>query len=165
MFPSGLLSPHEVSWFSERLRALGERPLELDGLETFRFTWLRTFHAPVAVRFESLADYPALLTVKMLEGSEPERRKVERSFELPRLAWQSFQQLVAKAAFWTMPARLEDQTGRDGADWLLEGVLGGRYHLVLRWSPKHDPSQASFSALCSRLIELAQLGLPEREIY
>src|SRR5687768_4530953 len=53
-----LLSDFERDWYSRQLAAAGEPSLYLasrsaPGPATLRFTWLRTFHAPVFIRIET----------------------------------------------------------------------------------------------------------------
>jgi hypothetical protein len=38
------------------------------GVERYRFTWLRTFDAPIAVRLDASLDSPPLLIAKVLSG-------------------------------------------------------------------------------------------------
>jgi hypothetical protein len=57
-FPPGALDPSKADsdnfingWYSNHLRAMSEPILKpAQGTRTYRFTWLRTFHHPVAVR-------------------------------------------------------------------------------------------------------------------
>ena len=41
--------------------------------------------------------------------------------------------------FWNLPAADPTRFGHDGAQWILEGVKGGRYHVIDRWSPEDGP--------------------------
>ena len=43
--------------------------------------------------------------------------------------------------------------GLDGSQWILEGVRGGEYHVVDRWSPKDN----SYSQLCKYLLRLGKV--------
>jgi hypothetical protein len=49
-----------------------------------------------------------------------------------------FQSLLECAAFRDMPS-CNRELGLDGAQAVLEGVKGGRYHVVDRWSPHETP--------------------------
>ena len=42
-----------------------------------------------------------------------------------------------------MPSAEERTDGVDGAQWLVEGIKDGRYHLVDRWSPTDGPVRQS----------------------
>jgi len=77
-FPKGALSDYDrvdigkADWYSGQLRALDEPSLleeaKNPSLESYRFVWLRTFHHPVAVRLDIMADGSGKLTVKIASG-------------------------------------------------------------------------------------------------
>ena len=66
-----------------------------------------------------------------------------------------FSTALAKADFWNM---LPDEPSRglrlDGAEWILEGVQDGKYHIVVRWCPaaRSASSQALAFADAARLL-------------
>ena len=72
-------------------------------------------------------------------------------------SWASFEQLLQKAQFWNMPAVRDNERGMDGSEWILEGLLGDKYHFAVRWTPKGQFRDAGIF-----LIELS--GLKE-DIY
>ncbi len=43
--------------------------------------------------------------------------------------------------FWILPTSNQSTPGLDGAQWILEGVNVGKYHVVNRWSPKDGQSR------------------------
>jgi len=46
-----------------------------------------------------------------------------------------------------MPTHTE--RGLDGEEWILEGFVNGKYHVVTRWSPEYDlQSNQTFITLC-----------------
>jgi hypothetical protein len=142
-----VLSEFESEWFSEHLRAADESSLYQDSRasrssarETFRFTWLRTFHPPVVVRVE-IDGQNGRLIGKQLSGAggyDPGHlaRKVERrltAVEIERLYG-----LIAK----TRPFEMGlpgCELGTDGAVWIIEGIDRMGYHFVKRWSPDGGP--------------------------
>ena len=71
--------------------------------------------------------------------------------------WTGFEQLLQQMQFWIMPANGDDDRGTDGSEWILEGLYGGKYHFVARWSP-----HGKFRNVGEYLIKLS--GLKE-EIY
>lgn len=46
----------------------------------------------------------------------------------------TFSTALAKADFWNMEPD-KPSRGLDGAEWILEGVQNGDYHIVVRWCP------------------------------
>jgi len=59
----------------------------------------------------------------------------------------------------TLQATMVPLPPLDGARWILEGVRGGQYHVVDRWSPKDD----EYARLCRFLLTLAKVE--EKNLY
>jgi hypothetical protein len=57
---------------------------------------------------------------------------------------------------WNMPIK-DCNMGRDGAQWLIEGVWKGRYHIVDRWTPE----KGAFREAALYLIRLSKLNISE----
>src|SRR5271157_5507522 len=78
-FPKGSLSSYDrvdigrARWYSAQLRALDELSLleeaKNPSLQSYRFVWLRTFHHPVTVRLDIMADGTGRLTTKTANGA------------------------------------------------------------------------------------------------
>lgn len=78
-FPKGVLSSDargdlfRANWYSKHLKALEEPSLlglaKNPSLQSYRFVWLRTFHHPVIVRLDIMADGTGDLTVKVASGA------------------------------------------------------------------------------------------------
>lgn len=105
---------------------------ELD--EAYRFTWLRTFHSPVAVRVWRTGDSYELQAV-LLDGAggyEPGEvsRRINR--RLTDEEWRRIKQVLEEISFWSLSTN-NDVRGSDGAQWIIEGRDEG-YHVVDRWS-------------------------------
>src|SRR5690606_3456867 len=81
------------NWYSQHLYAMKE-PLLFNGetkKEIYRFTWLRTFHNPIAIRIERI-NSQYYLYWKRLSGAggyEPGNLIEEKSRELTKLEWQT----------------------------------------------------------------------------
>src|ERR1700754_2651077 len=60
------MSDFTARWYAEHLRAAGEGPLSDMPGPTLRFTWLRTFHAPVVIRVGPAANGGLTLTATEL---------------------------------------------------------------------------------------------------
>jgi hypothetical protein len=129
--------------------------------EGYRFLWLGSFDEPVCVRLEIGSIGTGTLTVKKISdqgGRFPGRFVLEMSDQLSESQVGLFLDALRKAAFWKQPTRIED-CGLDGADWVVEGVKGYRYHVVVRWSPRTGP----FREAALLLVQLG--GLITEEIY
>ena len=148
-----------AEWFSRHLRALGEQPLLSSEGTAYRLLWLRSFHHPIAVRLDVNKDGSGQLHVKMTNGQggyKPEELVEDRSFAVGRKQVAAFQAKIRKADFWHLATQEEEPEGvirLDGAQWMLEGIDDGRYHLVDRWGPERGP----YRAACLFLLELSRL--------
>lgn len=148
-----------VEWYAKHLKAMGERSLlsyPESRAESYRFLWLRTFHHPVAVRVWRSGD-SRFLNVKQLSGAggyEPGRLITNQTRQLTNAEWDGFVSLLDRSCYWQLPAEIDDM-GNDGAQWILEGVSEGRYHVVDRWTPR----SGDFREVCLYLLKLSNLGI------
>jgi hypothetical protein len=180
-FPPGILGKghqHEEltnQWYSKHLMALREPSLwetsQLDlTAEAYRFLYLRSFHHPISVRLVVAQDKTATLVSRETNGNggyEPGRLIRNRTTHLSKKQTEAFLTALNELSFWSLPPLLEAE-GKfiqlDGAQWILEGVNEGRYHLVDRWSPDrtNDPIRIIGTML---MIELAQFRLLYLDVY
>lgn len=164
-FPPGAFYPEPaqesfvVEWYSKHLKAMGEQsllPYTVSKAESYRFLWLRSFHHPVAVRVWR-SDDGRFLNVRQLSGAggyEPGRLTTNRTRQLTSAEWEGFISLLDRSCYWQLPSEI-NQMGNDGAQWILEGTRGGRYHVVDRWTPRGG----DFREACLYLLRLSNLGL------
>ena len=146
-----VLSDFERNWYSRQLAAAGEPSLYLAsqaqrpaGASTLRFTWLRSFHAPVTIRIETAGPGSHRLIAKRLSGAggyDPGvvEKIVERrltSAEAGRL-----QTMLAGSRVFDLVPNI-CQLGFDGAEWIFESVDAGGYHFVSFWTPREGPANA-----------------------
>ena len=73
-----------------------------------------------------------------------------------------FLQVIEANSFWKLPSRDETRMGCDGAQWIVEGVKDGNYHIVDRWSPERGEVRAIGVAL---IKEVAKLHIAGKEVY
>lgn len=153
-----------MKWYSKHLFAMKE-PLLFNKKVTkvvYRFTWLRTFHKPVAIRIEK-ENSKYKVYWKMLSGAggyEPGEIIVEKSKAITKTEWLKFIDLVKKSNFWKMDlGRIS--IGNDGSEWILEGVNQTDYRAVSVWSP----NKGNFYNACNYLILLTDLNIKEKEKY
>lgn len=144
-FPDNAFSDFVRDWYSRALKAADEPSLwqmsqEATG-EVYRFTYLRTFHQPVFVRVDFTDPEKPAALLKILDGMggyESGAMFEERNLELTQEQAQAFLQTLNRIGFWELPLK-GDQIGLDGAQWIIEGISKGRYHVIVRWSPEEGP--------------------------
>lgn len=155
-FFGGTAIADREAWYGRHLRAMRETPLCTDGdaaREVYRFTWLPSFHAPAVVRVERVPD-GYRVEAKLGGGAggyEAGPLARDTAFVLSAAQAEAFASRLDAAEFWTLPAE-GDMLGLDGAQWVLEGLAGRRYHVVDRWSPGSDGADAHFRALAEWLL-------------
>ncbi|MDR3159831.1 MAG: hypothetical protein LBU11_12705 [Zoogloeaceae bacterium] len=125
-------------WFSEQLAAMDEPSISCGKPDVYRFTWLRTFHHPVAVRIAAQGDSAILYAVELdgAGGYAPGKvlRKIERT--LSSSEFKDLKILFPNSQFSLMPTT-EDRAGFDGSEWILEQSGEAGYHLVVRRTPEN----------------------------
>jgi hypothetical protein len=165
-FPEGALSDSSVAWYAKQLYAMDEPSISKRAnemaIETYRFTWLRTFHAPFAFRMEVTADGGALVRIKSTSGKggyEPGRVVLDKTINVGKEQVDRFKSMLVDFGFWSLPATDSSRGGYDGAEWVFEGLKDGRYHVVERWSPEEGTFRLA-------MLELVRLGgVDVRPIY
>jgi hypothetical protein len=174
LFPPGAFYPnpeHEgfvVEWYAKHLQAMHEQSLlsyPESQTESYRFLWLRTFHRPVAVRVWH-SEEGSFLNVKQLSGAggyEAGKLITNQTRQLTNAEWDGFVSLLDRSCYWQLPAKNDDEMGKDGAQWILEGTRQGRYHVVDRWTPR----SGDFREACLYLLKLSNLGidLSSEDVY
>ena len=135
-------------WYSKHLKALREPSLwalrENQRLHVYRFLWLRTFHNPVAIRVNVRSYRAVELRWKITTGYggyEPGTLVTDSQRLLGPRESRRFLGLIGE--FWDAPSTVrmvtfaEDGTENDvfaldRADWILEGIGRGEYHIITR---------------------------------
>ena len=172
-FPKSSLDPtgddFKANWYSTQLRALREPSLFAlatnKKAESYRFLWLRSFHHPVAVRVDLQVDGSWILVTKVASGAggySPSTLTTNTSRQLTAQEAQSFRSMVENGGFWNAPNPINDQTGTDGSQWIIEGVKAGHYHVIDRWMPNNGPARDLGVFL---VFDLARLSIPKNEVY
>jgi len=164
-FFSGTMLSSQEDWYGGQLRAMGETQLCEGGGDhvgtTFRLTWIPSFHPSVTVRVITAPDGYRLIG-KILNGAggyEPGSVAHETTIALSVGDVSILTQRFAEARFWELPTiPAPDSTiGLDGAQWILEGLSAGRYHVVDRWSPEPAGPDGAFRHLAEWLLERSGL--------
>jgi hypothetical protein len=155
------------NWYEGDLKALHEPSLwessKMQKAQSFRFFGLRSFQHPIAIRIKVRSDGTSLLIRKMTSGvtGHPGSLIQNRTLIVNREQTTRFLEQVERNNFWKLPPVLEDR-GVDGAQWIVEGVRDGGYHIVDRWSPKDDEIHALGLYMAS---DPAKINLASSEIY
>ncbi len=132
--------------------------------EIYRFTWLRTFHNPVAIRIESDGN-SCVVFWKLASGQggyDPGKLEIDKRRVIDNKIWDDFKSQLDKIQFWDLPTNQKERSGFDGAQWILEGRTEDQYHVVDRWMPDHS---TEFFHICNFLINLTDLKISEKEKY
>jgi hypothetical protein len=175
-FPKGAFSDDtrsdlfKAKWYSTHLKALNEPSLlrlaSKPSCESYRFVWLRTFHHPVIVRLDITADGIGLLTTKVSNGAggyKPGQLIENLSRSLTREQTNMFLASIGKNKFWELPNyENSGEEGADGSQWIIEGVKGGKYHIVDRWTPNAGPVRELGLTMA---LGLAELKIPKNALY
>lgn len=159
-----------LSGYARHLRALRE-PSLIDASKNpkthvYRFLWLRSFHSPIAIRLvvrENGSGFVVFRRTSGKGGYEPGRLVVNRTKPLSRRDVSWFLGLMEEQNFWELPTteRDPDIITLDGAQWIIEGVKQGKYHVAERWSPEKGPVRN----LALTLIQLSGFRPYYDEVY
>ena len=171
-FPPGAFSEradrHQFvsAWYSKYLSAMDEPSLlkmaEARAHEVYRFTWLRTFHAPFTFRLDVRPDGSGSLLVKSTNGKggyNAGQLVLNKAVSLDARQVQRFTTALDGLRFWNLPTTDPSVLGLDGAQWIFEGVKGGKYHVVDRWTPE----SGQFRRVMLDLVALS--GVTVKPVY
>jgi hypothetical protein len=124
-----------VEWYSRELDALEEPSLAAGNIkgEVYRFLWLRSFHPPFVFRLTIQANGTSELTIKKTDGAELRKLVMNKTIQIGATETKIFLSNLDQIYFWRL-ATNRGETGLDGAQWVIEGVKDGKYHVVSRWS-------------------------------
>jgi hypothetical protein len=139
------------SWYSKHLRALEEEPLPPKTgnkeSEIYRFTCLRTFHKPFSIRIDVIDGGKGVLIRKLTSGQggyDPGMLEEKQLLSLSRQSIEALRDLTLRIDFLHLPTTKVDQRRMDGAQWIVEVVSNGNYHVVHRSSPDPDTEIREF---------------------
>jgi len=151
-------------WYSNTLSAFEEPKLfNYKGDDEFyRFTWLRSFHNPIVIRFQKQAGKYVLATKEMTdyEGYIPNKFINNTVQYLPASKWDNLEFKLGRYYFWSIPTLDPKPAPMDGAQWILEANIKGKYRFATRHSP--DPI---YKDCCKYLLSLSKLKIPDDAIY
>lgn len=129
--------------------------------ESYRLTWIPTFHAPTVIRVWRSGGEHFIVT-KRLNGKGGYGLgdlETEQFHPLTAEEWQSLETSIYQASYWQMPSSIEESIPNDGATWTFEGSGVGKYHSIYRITPSDQLSQ-----IFKKLFELTGVKT-EHELY
>jgi len=141
-FPQHRFDDHKASWYSKQLMALNEpsiyEQVSNQDKEIYRFTWLRTFHNPISIRVEKFKQTNPIIIVKVADGKggyDPGKIKISNTVTISNKTYKQFIRKIRYYYYFWHLAETGGSLGFDGAQWIVEGMSNGKYHIVDRWSP------------------------------
>ena len=164
---------HDIEWaqetdsdrMAEQLAALKEQsiltlPL-LENQEIYRFTWLRSFHKPIAIRIEKTGDLVRLYykVGKGMGGYKPKGIKSSGKKTLSITEWDNFVKLV-EAMDYNSWDNNSEMTMMDGSEWMIEHKTSTQFQ-----AKKTNIAGEDFTKAGLYLVGLANIKIPEEEIY
>ncbi|MEK7949993.1 hypothetical protein [Luteolibacter soli] len=138
-FPKG-----EASYYTRYLSAMAEPSVKADlekGVErVFRFTYLRSFHDPIAVRFVDRGGIFTVRAVRMKMDREYRPVKIvdDRTWKLGAETAKAVQAALLQKEFWKPLNDIEmavAQGGLDGSRWIFEIHDKDGYRMIDIWTP------------------------------
>jgi len=127
----------------------------------YRFTWLRSFHHPIAIRIEK-SENEIMLYWKVGKGAggyEPEGMKKSGKKKLSLNEWTDFERLVKDSNFESLPNEKYIPMF-DGATWTLERKDSESFKAHHTNSPSIEISEA-----CLYLLDLSNIKVKDEDKY
>lgn len=152
-------------WITEQLKGLNEPALfnEItdDNKEIFRFTWLRSFNNPIAVRLEKTESgvYLYYKVGRGMGGYKPKGIKRKGKKKLSVTEWDSFAKLVEAMNYDSLENNY-NMMMVDGAEWVLEHKTQTQFQ-----AKKTNIAGEDFTIACLYLVKLANIKIAEDDIY
>lgn len=161
------VSAFEAAWYGKCLDQMKEPRLPEAAKETnaviYRMMILPTGGNPIAVRVQKLNGVYSI-SARRLDGKAGfyagkliEQKDIQLSEDDSR----ALDVLITNLNLFEMPTD-DEVVGLDGVECIVEGVSGGKYHVVERWCPDSYNSQErslkAFNALCRFLVDRSGLA-------
>jgi hypothetical protein len=190
--PQGASYFHKGSenYYTQYLSAMKEPSLlkksEVSPDFQFRFTWLRSFHDPIAIRVWQDGNSHMIRAIRLTK--QPDNSAGPFASDITRKLssdeWVDLKKVINIDSY-LLPIveqqKLANLTkGLDGAQWIFEVCVDRKYGMIDLWSIKNEslknyqgkgielgklPEPAKLVSLGQRLLKLAKIDIPEDEIY
>lgn len=156
--PNDSLRSFTNKWYSKHLFTLKEPILfnKINSRENIiRFTHLGTWSNPFSYRIEKVDDKFLLIYKRTngLGGYETGTLVKNKTREISSKKWNEILEKIKQINVWNIPTN-ETRMYTDGEEWILEILIDGKYHLIVRTSPDSNENEKEFVQLC-KLIEKA----------
>lgn len=153
-----------LDWFSESL-AWFKEPILSAGYKgkVYRFLWLRTFDEPIAIRMQKIRQHVTISwKLPQFDNSlHTSQSPVEFKKILTVRQWKKFEKMLTTIDYWSMVPEDHLSTATDGATWILEAAINGKYKVTERSGYIYP----KYTKCLLYLIKLTDLNLPEDRIY
>lgn len=135
--------------------------MKIDDGIIYRFTWLRSFHNPIAIRVENIGeDYFLYWKVgKGAAGYSPKGLLKEGRKKITIKEWKIFENLLKNENFVNL-RNYQSMIMCDGATWTIEEKTSDSFRAKQTQKP-----DTFFYRCCMYLLKLSGLNIPEEEIY
>jgi hypothetical protein len=137
---SGGPTPSLAWWFSRDLYALKEKPLwppSAANEPMYRVTVFPAFTFPRSVTLTVMPDQTGQIRFRATDAQR-HNISVDSTQTISSQEVAGLTEALTRIQFWQLPTNAP-QLGLDGADFILEGVQEGKYHIVVRWCPGNTP--------------------------
>jgi hypothetical protein len=150
-------------WYSQELADMKEPVLFKNKIkdEVYRFTWLRSFNYPIVIR---IVKHNNVYSIIWKEGNDDHKHPkliIDKQKTIAIATWNDFLNKLKQINFWEMQTTEQDN-GMDGAQWILEGKIINKYHVVDRWTPS---ASTAYYKCCDFLISLTDIKIAPRRKY
>ncbi len=122
----------------------------------YRFLWLANFEHPICVRITKSGGAYSLHVARHdgSPGLTAGRITINKDVKLSAKQWEGLISRLEKTKFWVAPPEVKESRGiADGDKIVIEGIKGGRYHVVDRAG---STTGEAYKGFCRHLLELAQ---------
>lgn len=122
--------------------------------ESYRLTWVPSFHSPVVVRVWRSGNNHYMVAKRLSGrgGYEMGSLSEEQARPLSVDEWHNLMNLSKQASFWQLPSNINEVLPNDGAAWMIEGLKNQKYHYIHRRTPS-----AQVNGVSKYLIKLTGL--------
>ena len=147
----------ELAWFKEPMLSAGYKG------KVYRFLWLRSFDAPVVIRMQKIKRNITIYwkIPRFTDSLHTTQSAVEFKKSLAVWQWKKFEKSLTIIDYWSMISEDYLSSATDGAIWLLEAAINGKYKVTERSGYIYP----KYTKCLKYLINLTDLNLPENKIY
>ncbi len=131
--------------------------------KVYRFLWLRSFDAPIVIRMEKNKKNVTILwkVAQSNDSLHPSQSFTEFKKILSISQWKMFEKSLTTIDYWSMISGDYLSNATDGAIWLSEAAINGKYKVTERSGYIYP----KYSKCFMNLINFTNLNLPKDRIY